>query len=85
MKVKTAIAALVLCAAGSALAQDPDQIVATQIQQALDAELAAKGLTKTDADTADLYVGYQVALNQEKQWNAYGGGMGTATSPKAGK
>ena len=53
-----------------------DQIIAAQIQQALDAELSAKGLTKTDADTADLYVGYQVSVNQERQWNAYGGGMG---------
>lgn len=46
-----------------------------------------KGLTKTEGDNADLYVGYQVAVDQEKQWNAYGmgggvrfGGMGTATS-----
>ena len=57
-------------------AAHPDQIIAAQIQQALDAELAAKGLTKTDTDTADLYVGYQVSVNQERQWNAYGGGMG---------
>ena len=54
----------------------PDQIVDQQIKQTLDAQLSTKGLAKTDADTADLYVGYQVAVNQEKQWNAYGGGMG---------
>jgi hypothetical protein len=65
----------------------PNQIVNAQIMQAIDSQLAAKGLTKTDTDTADLFVGYQVAVNQEKQWNAYGmgggirwGGMGTATS-----
>jgi len=66
----------------------PNQIVDAQIKQAIDAQLAAKGLTKTDGDTADLYVGYQVALSQQKQWNAYGmgggirwgGGMATATS-----
>jgi hypothetical protein len=63
----------------------PDQIVDAQIKQSLDAQLATKGFTKTDADTADMYVGYQVSVNQEKQWNAYGGGigfrgMGTATS-----
>lgn len=64
----------------------PNQIVDAQIKQAVDTQLAAKGLTKTDGDKADLYVGYQIALDQEKQWNAFGtggvrwGGMGTATS-----
>jgi hypothetical protein len=62
-----------------------DQIVEAQITQAIDAELAKKGLTKSADDKADLYVGYQAAVNQERQWNAYGGGigfrgMGTATS-----
>jgi hypothetical protein len=62
-----------------------DQIVDAQIKQAIDAELTKKGLTKSADDKADLYVGYQAAVNQEKQWNAYGGGigfrgMGTATS-----
>ena len=44
-----------------------------------------QGLTKTDSDKADLYVGYQIAVDKEKQWNAwgngrgFGGGMGTAT------
>lgn len=66
----------------------PNQIVDAQIKQAIDAQLGSKGLTKTDADNADLYVGYQVAVDQQKQWNAYGmgggwrlgGGMATATS-----
>lgn len=64
----------------------PNQIVDQEIKQAVDSQLAAKGLTKTDSDKADLYVGYQIAVDQEKQWNAYGmggprwGGMGTATS-----
>lgn len=64
-----------------------NQIVDAQIKQAVDGQLAAKGLTKTDDEKADLYVGYQVAVDQEKQWNVYGmggglrwGGMGTATS-----
>jgi hypothetical protein len=58
-------------------AQYPDAITDTQIQQAIDKQLAAKGLTKTDGDTADLFVGYQVAIDQEKQWNAYStGGAG---------
>lgn len=64
----------------------PNQIVDQEIKQAVDSQLAAKGLTKTDSDKAELYVGYQIAVDQEKQWNAYGmggprwGGMGTATS-----
>ena len=54
----------------------PDQIVDHQITQAIDAELATKGLTKTDDPKADLYIDYQVAVNQEKELTAYGGGMG---------
>jgi hypothetical protein len=65
----------------------PNQIMDAEIKQSVDAQLTAKGLTKTTEDNADLYVGYQIAVDQEKQWNAYGmggglrwGGMGTATS-----
>src|SRR5215469_16192806 len=65
----------------------PNQIVDAQIKQSVDAQLAAKGLTKTQDDKADLYLGYQVAVDQQKQWNGYGmgggvrwGGMATATS-----
>jgi Domain of unknown function (DUF4136) len=64
----------------------PNQIVDAQIKQSVDAQLSTKGLTKTDDEKADLYVGYQIAVDQEKQWNAYGmggrwgGGMADATS-----
>jgi hypothetical protein len=65
----------------------PNQIADAEIKQAVDAQLQAKGLTKTDNDKADLLVGYQVAVDQQKQWNAYGtggfrwgGGMASATS-----
>ena len=64
----------------------PNQIVDQEIKQAVDSQLAAKGLTKTDNDKADLYIGYQIAVDQEKQWNAFGmggarwGGMASATS-----
>ena len=65
----------------------PNQIVDAQIKQSVDSQLAAKGLTKTDSDKADLYVGYQISVDKEKQWNAYGmgggvrwGGMANATS-----
>jgi hypothetical protein len=68
-----------------------DDITARQLTAAIDAELAKKGLTKTDSDNADLYIGYQTAIGTQKQWNAYntgwgygprwgGGGMATATS-----
>jgi len=65
----------------------PNQIMDAQIKQAVDSQLASKGLTKTDSDKADLYIGYQIAVDQEKQWNGYGmggglrwGGMASATS-----
>jgi len=60
-------------------AQYPNQIIDGQIMQAIDAQLAQKGLSKTDSDSADLVVAYQVAIDQEKQWNSYstgGGGWG---------
>ncbi|MFY9733483.1 MAG: DUF4136 domain-containing protein [Candidatus Acidiferrales bacterium] len=69
-------------------ASHPNQIVDTQIKASIDSQLGAKGLTKTNSDKADLYIDYQVSVNQQKQWNAYGtgmgfrfgGGMATATS-----
>jgi uncharacterized protein DUF4136 len=57
-------------------AQQVDDITARQITAALDAELAKKGLTKTDADNADLYIAYQTAIGTQKQWNAYSSGWG---------
>jgi hypothetical protein len=63
----------------------PNQIVDAQIKQSIDSQLATKGLTKTDGDNAGLLIGYQISIQQEKQWNAYGtggmrwgGGMATA-------
>jgi len=69
-------------------AEQPDQIVDQQIKLAVDTALASKGMTRTDADTADMYVAYQVSIRQQEQWNAYGtgggwrfgGGMAMATS-----
>jgi hypothetical protein len=65
----------------------PNQIIDAQIKQSVDSQLASKGLTKTDDDKADMYVGYQIAVDKEKQWNGYGmgggvrwGGMASATS-----
>jgi hypothetical protein len=61
---------------------DKDAMVDSQIKSTIDAELAAKGLSKSESDNVDLYVGYQVAINTEKQVNTfssdfgYGGGWG---------
>ena len=56
--------------------QYPNQILDAQIIQAIDSQLALKGLAKTESETADLYVCYQAAVNQEKQWNSYSNDMG---------
>jgi hypothetical protein len=48
-----------------------DDLRDKQIKDAVDAELATKGLTKTDADTADLYIGYQAGIGTEKQFTSY--------------
>lgn len=65
----------------------PDPLTDNQIQQAIDSQLALKGLTKSDGDNADMYVAYEAAMSEEKQWNATGmggpvrwGRMGTASS-----
>jgi Domain of unknown function (DUF4136) len=72
-------------------------LVDKQIKSTVDAALAMKGLSKVEGDNAkaDLYIGYQSAIGQEKQFNSYssgwgygpgwgggwyGGGMGTTTT-----
>jgi hypothetical protein len=57
-------------------ADQPDELTAKQITAAIDAVLAKKGLTKTDSDTADLYIGYQTAIGTEKQYTSYNTGWG---------
>jgi Domain of unknown function (DUF4136) len=47
-----------------------------QIKEAIDAELATKGLTKVEGDDANLYIGYQPAVRQEQQVNSYSTGWG---------
>jgi hypothetical protein len=70
-------------------------LVDKQIKDAIDAELTTKGLSKVEGDDASLYVGYQAAVGEEKQFNSYstgwgygpgwgggwyGGGMGSTTT-----
>ena len=65
----------------------PNQIVDQQIKQAIGGQLNQKGLTPATGDNADLDVGYQIAMSQQKQLNTFGnfggwrgmGGMGTIT------
>jgi hypothetical protein len=57
-------------------AQKIDSIRDGEIKQNVDAQLATKGLTKTDADPADLYIGYQAAIGSEKQFTSYNTGWG---------
>ena len=63
-------------------AEQPDPLIAKQITDAIDKQLATKGLTKTDGATADLLIAYQVAVTKEKEattWNtgyAIGPGWG---------
>ena len=53
-----------------------NNLVDQQIKEAVDAQLLTKGLTKIDTDDADLYVGYQVAVDQEKEFTSYNTGWG---------
>ena len=47
-----------------------------QIKAAVDAELAKKGLTKSDADSADLFIGYQAGVGKEKEYTSFDTGWG---------
>lgn len=53
-----------------------DDLADKQIRSALDAELARKGLTKVEGDNADLFIGYQAAIDQEKQFTSFSSGWG---------
>jgi hypothetical protein len=53
-----------------------NDIADKQIKDSVDAQLAAKGLTKVNDDTANLYVGYQAAVGQEKQFTSYNSSWG---------
>jgi len=73
-------------------AQKINQLAEQQLKAAVDAELLKKGLQRTESDSADLLIGYQAAIGQEKQFTSfssdfgygagwgrgwYGGGMGS--------
>jgi hypothetical protein len=55
----------------------PDQILDAQVKQAVDSQMAAKGLTKVvDNGKADLLLGFQLAIDREKQINGFADGWG---------
>ena len=51
--------------------QHPESTLDAQIKQAVDSQLAAKGLTKTNDVTADLDVDYQAAISKVEKWETY--------------
>lgn len=57
-------------------ADQPDDLTAKALTRAIDAELAKKGMTKTDAENADIYIGYQTAIGQEKEFTSFNTGWG---------
>ena len=64
----------------------PDQILDTQVKQAIDSQMAAKGFTKVeDGGKADLLLGYQLAIDQEKQINGFGDNLGRAGAGPVGR
>jgi hypothetical protein len=55
----------------------PDQILDAQVKQAIDSQMAAKGLTKVaDGATPDLLLGYQLIIDREKEINGFGDSWG---------
>jgi hypothetical protein len=53
-----------------------DDLTDKQIKEAIDAQLAAKGLSKVDSDDANLFIGYQAAIGTEKQFTSFDSGWG---------
>ena len=55
----------------------PDQILDTQVKQAIDSQMAAKGFTKVaDGGKPDLLLGYQLMIDREKVVNGFGDSWG---------
>ena len=57
----------------------PDQILDSQVKQAIDSQMALRGYTKeADGGKPDLLLGYQLAIDQEHQINGFGDNWGGA-------
>ena len=57
-------------------AQQLNTLADSQVKGAIEAELTKKGLTRSEADTADLYIGYQAGIGQEKEYTSFDTGWG---------
>jgi hypothetical protein len=57
-------------------AQPLPDLTDRQVKAALDVELSKKGLTLAQGDQADLFIGYQAAIDTEKQFTSYDTGWG---------
>ncbi|HKF47152.1 MAG TPA: DUF4136 domain-containing protein [Terracidiphilus sp.] len=57
-------------------AQTFNSLIDQDIKDAVDAQLVTKGLTKTDGEGADLLIGYQGAVGQEKEFSSYNSSWG---------
>jgi len=57
-------------------AEQPDELTAKMIVQAIETQLAAKGLKKVESGAADLIVTYQAAVSKEKEVTTFGTGYG---------
>ena len=57
-------------------AQQVNSLTDKEIKTAVDSELAQKGLTKVENGNADILVGYQAAVDQNKQFTSYSSGWG---------
>jgi Domain of unknown function (DUF4136) len=54
----------------------PDQILDTQVKQAIDSQMAAKGFVKVLDGKPDLLLGYRLVIDREKQINGFANGWG---------
>jgi hypothetical protein len=53
-----------------------NDLVTKQVREAVEKELATKGLTKIDDDSANLFIGYQGGVRQEKEFTSFNSNWG---------
>jgi hypothetical protein len=53
-----------------------NNLVTKQVREAVENELATKGLTKIDDDSANLFIGYQAGVSQEKEFTSFNSNWG---------
>src|SRR5579864_1215099 len=53
-----------------------NDLVTKQVREAVEKELATKGLTKIDDDSANLFIGYQAGVSQEKEFTSFSSDWG---------